>query len=381
VFTRFDDRATVRGELFRLTCELKRLGVTAIMTAEREREHGEISRFGIEEFVADNVILLRNSLEAEKRRRTVEILKFRGCPHQKGEWPFTIREQRGIVGVPLSSIRLDQRSSDTRITCGVPEMDELCGGGFFRDSITLCSGATGTGKTLLATHFVAGGIDNGQTERAMLFAFEESKDQLVRNARGWGMAFEQLERDDRLRVICEYPEVSSLEDHLIRMKNAMDEFQPNRVAIDSLSALQRISTTRTFREFIIGLSCHLKQREIAALFSAATPDLMGGASLTESHISTITDAIILLRYVEIYGEMRRGVTVLKMRGSFHDKDIREFTIDGQGMHIGKRFRNVSGILKGEPSQTSPDMIERVGTMFRADESDESAQDERASIPR
>ncbi len=83
------------------------------------------------------------------------------------------------------------------------------------------------------------------------------------------------------------------------------------------------------------MTSFIKHQEIAGLFTATTPTLTGGASVTETHISTLTDSIILLRYVEMNGEMRRGITVLKMRGSMHDKDIREFTIDQQGLHIGK----------------------------------------------
>jgi circadian clock protein KaiC len=91
---------------------------------------------------------------------------------------------------------------------------------------------------------------------------------------------------------------------------------------------------------------------------------MGGASITETHISTITDSIILLRYVEMFGEMKRGLTVLKMRGSMHNKDIREFTIDNRGMHIGDAFRNVVGILAGNPQHLPPAEIDRLGNLFK-----------------
>jgi circadian clock protein KaiC len=160
-----------------------------------------------------------------------------------------------------------------------------------------------------------------------------------------------------------YPEVAGLEDHLIMMKDVIDTYRPNRVAVDSLSALDRVSTSRGFREFVIGLTSYIKHKEIGGLFTATTPTLLGGASITEAHISTITDSIILLRYVETYGEMRRGVTVLKMRGSMHDKDIREFKIDAQGMHIGKPFRNISGILSGNIMPVTPGEIERMRGLF------------------
>ena len=363
LFTQFKNSAIVRRELFRILTGFKKMGVTAVLTAERTDEYGGISRHGVEEFVTDNVILLRNNLEDEKRRRTVEILKFRGTNHQKGEYPFTIIPGYGIEVVPLSAMELRQKSTNIRINSGNSDLDEMCGGGFFRDSIVLVSGATGTGKTLLMTGFIKGGANNG--ERCLLFAFEESREQLFRNAAGWSVDFEKMEQEGQLRVVCEYPEVMGLEDHLIKIKRIVDEFKPDRIVVDSLSALERMSTLKGFREFVIGLTSFIKHGEIAGLFTSTTPTLLGGTSITEAHISTITDSIILLRYVEIGGEMRRGLTVLKMRGSFHCKDIVEYTIDNKGMHVGKAFRNVAGILAGNPVQISQEEIERIDSMFKA----------------
>lgn len=363
IFSRFTESNVIRGELFRIATALKEMGVTVILTAERSEEYGEIARYGVEAFVADNVIILRNVLEDEKCRRTMQILKFRGTGHQKGEFPFSVLPGQGVILLPLSALELKQKSTDIRIASGNQELDKMCGSGFFRDSMILVSGATGTGKTLMVTEFMAGGIATG--ERCLLFAFEESRAQLFRNATGWGYDFERMEAEGRLKVACEYPETGSLEDHLISMKATIGTFKPNRVAVDSLSALERVSTAKGYREFVIGLTSHMKHGEMAGLFTAATPTLMGGSSVTEAHISTITDSIILLRYVEMYGEMRRGITVLKMRGSMHDKDIREYAIDGTGMHIGRPFRNTVGILSGHPVQLEPRERERerLGGLF------------------
>lgn len=361
IFTQFSDAAVVRRELFKIGSALKRLGVTSVMTAERNEEYGEISRYGVEEFVADNVIILRNVLDDEKRRRTIETLKFRGTAHQKGEFPFTVIPGEGVTVIPLSGLQLEQRSTNIRITSGNEQLDQMCGGGFFRDSIILVTGATGCGKTLMCTEFIAGGARQG--ERTLLFAFEESRDQLFRNATGWSVDFGQMEREGLLKVVCAYPESAGLEDHLIKMKKTIEEFRPHRLAVDSLSALERVSSLKGYREFVIALTSFIKHQEIGALFTATTPTLLGGSSVTEAHISTITDSIILLRYVEMLGEMRRGLTVLKMRGSMHEKDIREFTIDGGGMHIAKPFRGVSGILSGHPHQVAVEELARLGGMF------------------
>ncbi len=363
IFGQLPDAHVVRSELLRISHILKQLGVTTLMTAERTDDFGDIARYGVEEFVSDSVIVLRNTLEDEKRRRTLEILKFRGAGHGKGEYPFTIVPEVGVEVIPLSAIELTQSSSDQRIPSGVEELDEMCGGGFFRDSVILVSGATGAGKTLMVTEFLEGGVQNG--ERCMLFAFEESRGQLFRNAIGWGVDLEGMEREGLLRVHACYPEIMGVEDHLVRMKSAMDEFGPQRVAVDSLSALERVASLKGYREFVLGLTATMKEREIAGLCTSTTPSLTGGTTITEAHISTITDTIILMRYVEMFGEIRRGLTVLKMRGSYHEKVIREFTIDGKGMHISKTFRNVVGILAGQPQNIGTDELERINQMFEA----------------
>src|SRR5262245_27872599 len=112
----------------------------------------------------------------------------------------------------------------------------MCGGGMYRDSIILVSGATGTGTTLLVTEYVKAAIKVG--ERALLFAAEESREQLTRNASSWGVDFDEAEASGLLRIVCRYPEVMGLEDHLLQMKRDIEAFQPDRLAVDSMSAFE-----------------------------------------------------------------------------------------------------------------------------------------------
>jgi circadian clock protein KaiC len=228
----------------------------------------------------------------------------------------------------------------------------MCGGGFFKDSIILATGATGTGKTLLVSQFIQEACNNG--ERAILFAYEESRAQLSRNASSWGIDFEDLERQGLLKIICTYPESTGLEDHLQIIKSEIAEFKPARIAIDSLSALARGVTNNTFRQFVIGVTGYAKQEEITGFFTNTTDQFMGSHSITDSHISTITDTILMLQYVEIRGEMARAINVFKMRGSWHDKGIREYNITADGPDIKDSFRNYERIVSGSPSRVVSD---------------------------
>lgn len=339
---RYPDPAVVRAELVRLAASLRKLGVTSIMTAERPFEDEAIARHGVEEFAADNVVLLRNVIEQEKRRRTVEILKFRGADHRSGEFSFAIVAKRGISVIPVALIGLRQRSSTERISLGNTGLDAMVGGAY-RDSVTFVSGPTGSGKTLLATTFAVAAVEAG--ERALLVSYEESRDQLLRNASSWGFDLAAQEDAGLLRVVSEYPEVASLEDHFVTLRTTIGEFEPRRVAIDNVSALERVATNRGMRDFVIGLTALLRQSEISTLLTAGTGP-PGTESVTETHASALSDVILLLRHVEVAGALRRALCVLKVRGSPHDTRIHEFEIDDRGLRIREPYSGLTGILAG-----------------------------------
>ena len=326
----FDDVRAARRALLQIGAELEELGVTSVMTAERGEDYGSVSRHGFEEFVADNVLILRNTLEVEKRRRTIEVLKLRGGSHRKGEHLFTLVPDDGMVVVPHEQISFEYGSSHRRLRSGNEGLDTMLRGGLFDKSLALLSGPTGVGKSLLSTHFVAGGAEG---ERSILFSFEESRDQLVRNAQAWGFDLQALEDAGRLRIVAEAPEAATLELHLLRMKREMADFRPDRVAIDSLTALQRIATARSFRDYLLGMSFHIKSQATLGLVTATSDDLGGGLSSGALHLSTVSDTVINLHYVVRRQEILRAINVLKQRGSDHDKAIREFRIGDRGLQV------------------------------------------------
>lgn len=338
---------SVRSEMSRIRAALVRADVTSIVTAERDHASAALTRDGVEAFVNDSVVVLRNRHDGRQRSRTVAIAKFRAADHQQGEIPFTIRTDEGIAVTPLSAMQLEQQLPGRRITTGIERLDELVGGGFFESSSVLVSGSTGTGKTLMASHFLSGVRDGG---RSLMLGFEESRTQILRDADGWGLDLRRLEEQGRCRVVSDYPETMALEEHLLLAKREVEAFAPDRVAIDSLTALQRIGTVRGFREFVLGLISFLKSRQTTLMMTSTAGPQTGGDSVTQSHVSSIADGIILLRYLERVGRIDRAITTLKLRGTDHDRAVRAFEIDGRGMRIGEPLEvDAEMLVDGEGS--------------------------------
>ncbi len=191
VFLLSQDPGIARQRLRDLVSRLRAMGLTVLLTVETAMDpSGSLSRYGIEEFVADNVVLLRNTREGKGRRRTVEVLKMRGSTHRKGDYAFTIQPGIGLVVLPVSAAVLQSSPTSERVPTGVPAVDDLLHGGLFRDSITLLGGPTGTGKTLFSVEFLASAAARG--ERCLLLAYEESPDQIARNAVGAGRDLPRL---------------------------------------------------------------------------------------------------------------------------------------------------------------------------------------------
>jgi circadian clock protein KaiC len=332
-----------RQRLRRLIADLRAMGLTVLLTVETPGDPGvTLSHYGIEEFVADSVVLLRHVHEGKVRRRSVEVLKMRGAMHRKGDYAFTVLPQQGVLVLPQAVISREQETAPRRIPTGNAGLDEMTRGGWFDGSVMLVTGPTGSGKTLTTTEFLAGGCDAG--ERSLMLAYEEGPGQIFRNAAAWGRDFRRYQEQDLLKVVALYPEVASLDDHLVEIMELVERFRPQRIALDSLSSLERIGSVAAYREFVLGLTAFAKQEGMAALLTLSSGRLLGGSSTGEGQISTLVDAILVLRYAEAQGEVRRALTLLKMRGTGHDHDIRNYRITDNGMQIGEPLRDTQGVL-------------------------------------
>jgi circadian clock protein KaiC len=355
---RFPEQNTIRGEVQRVLNSLKELNMTAIITAERVEEYGPISRDEVEAFVCDNVIVMRHVLEREMRHRSIEILKFRGTEHGRGEVPFTISSEKGIAVVaPLQQLA-SPPPSQQRLSSGIATLDDMCGGGLSAGLIALLSGPSGCGKTIYAGSFAV----SAQQERCLYVSTEEGEGSLMRDLGGCGIDLAQAVSQGQVQLLALSTESTGLMDHLMRIQRAIDSFKPQRLVIDSLASFERSAQARNFNAFVTQLADYTRSRGIVALMTT-TAKLAGNVSLAEDQILSVADAILLLRYIEVFGEVRRGITVLKLRGSRHDHGIREFSISDSGIHIGRAFRNVSGILAGTPHHSGTPEEERVQSMF------------------
>jgi circadian clock protein KaiC len=340
----FEERPSMaRQKLRGLISSLRGMGLTIMLTVETPGDPGvALSKFGVEEFVSDGVILLRHVHEGKIRRRSVEVLKMRGAMHRKGDYAFTVLPGQGVVVLPQAVIQYEQETSPKRITTGNAGLDAMTGGGFFDESVILVTGPTGSGKTLVTTEFLDGGAKAG--ERALLLAYEESPGQIFRNAAAWGIDFHKHQQDGLLKVVALYPEVASLDDHLVEIMDIVERFQPTRIALDSLTSLERIGSTSAYREFVVGLVAFAKQQGIALMVTLSSRRLLGGSTVSEGQISTLTDGILLLRYLETDGTIERAMSLLKMRGTAHDHDVRSYRITDQGLIIGEPFSAMSHVL-------------------------------------
>jgi circadian clock protein KaiC len=328
VFSGFSNTGILRAEIRRLFRWLKDRGLTTVVTAERG--DGNLTRYGLEEYVSDCVIFLDHRVNEQVSTRRMRIVKYRGTSHGGDEYPFLI-DERGFSVLPSTSMRLDHKVSIKRLPSGVPDLDNMLEGeGFYKGSSILVSGTAGSGKSSLGASFAEQSCIDGR--KTLYIAFEESPLQAARNMRSIGIHLEKHLRKDILKFEAWRPTQSGLEMHLLRIHKLVEEFEPEVVIIDPVSNLM-MGNLHEVHSMLMRLVDFLKTKQITALFTSLTQGSQRDFEQTEVGISSLIDTWILVRDVELSGERNRCIYILKSRGMDHSNQVREFVISSKGIRL------------------------------------------------
>jgi circadian clock protein KaiC len=345
LFSGFSNTGILRAELRRLFRWLKDKGVTAMITGERGE--GKLTRHGLEEYVSDCVILLDHRVINQISTRRLRVVKYRGTVHGTNEYPFLIDED-GISVLPITSLGLEHKVTDERVSSGVTELDAMLGGqGFFRESTILISGTPGTGKSSLAAHFALAACRRG--EKCLYFAFEESPGQIIRNMRSIGIDFEPWVKKGLLMFHAVRSTFYGLEMHLATFHKLVKECQPQMVILDPIGSLIQAGSPTEAASVLARLIDFLKLHGITGLLTNLTS---GNQALetTGIDISSLVDSWLLLRDMESGGERNRALYILKSRGMAHSNQLREFLLTDHGIELKDVYLGPEGVLTGSLRQ-------------------------------
>jgi circadian clock protein KaiC len=341
LFSGFTNEVILRSELKRMFTFLKDKGVTAIITGEQGER--TLTRFGLEEYVADCVIFLSHKVDQQIATRRLRIVKYRGSAHGTNEYPFLI-DELGFSVMPISSIGLDHAASTERVSTGIPRLDTMLGGkGYYRGSSILVTGTAGTGKSSMAAHFVDAACRRG--ERCLYFAFEESRNQIIRNMRSIGINLEQWVNKGLLEFRNSRPTLYGLEMHLVTMHKAIEAFNPAIVVIDPISNLVAAASEMEVKSMLSRLIDFLKMKQITAFCTDLTTT-NSSVERTEVGISSLMDTWLLLKVMEESGERNRGMYILKSRGMEHSNQVREYRLTDNGAQLQDVYVGSGGVLTG-----------------------------------
>jgi circadian clock protein KaiC len=350
---------------------LQRENLTAIMALEAVALFGDAASLH-EESIADTVIRLRMEESQRAATRSIEIVKSRGHDHQMGRHSFRIVDGQGIeVYRRVQAPRLPSRDRAaafdpaTRVSTGVPGLDELVNGGYFLGSTTVVAGMSGVGKSVMALHYIAEGARRG--ERSLMLSLDEQVPQLLRNASSIGIDLQPAIDRGIVRMYYDAPQEMEVDYHFHKIERIVEEFKPKRVVIDSLSTYGSSLGTqgRLFRDFFHALVALMKEHQIAAVYNHENPEMLGMSSMMgDFAMSSLVDNILLFNFIELGDSFRLGLTVGKMRANPVNRATHECeVVDGKGMRVLPRelpaaapktaFSGYHGLISRAPERRPP----------------------------
>jgi circadian clock protein KaiC len=323
------DFQVLRSEFKRLISWLKEKKVTAIITGEIGNAF--LTRHGVEEYVADSVIVLDNRVINQISTRRLRIVKYRGSIHGNNEYPFII-DENGITVLPVITDALRQKSSSKRISSGIKELDEMLDEkGFYIGSSILVSGTAGTGKTSIAATF---GYSICKSKKRCLFcAFEEAPNQVIRNMRSIGISLEPLIKSGSLHFYYARPSLQNLELHFIAIKKMIKELKPSVVILDPITNLMTEGPNSDVRSMLTRFVDYLKTEQITVMFTAAITVGSIERNPSDEGISSMVDTWMMVQDIEVDNKRTRSLCVMKSRGMAHSSDVKKFVISPKGISL------------------------------------------------
>jgi circadian clock protein KaiC len=310
--------------------------------------------------IAHGVISLEQlAPEYGTERRRLRVLKYRGASYVAGYQDFLIRKGGIVVFPRLVPARHTAPPTMERLRSGIQGLDDLLGGGFERGTSTLLIGAPGTGKSSLAACYVAAAAERGQ--RSTMFIFDESENVLLTRMTGLGVDLVKHVKAGLVEIQKVDPAELSPGEFADGIRRAGAARDTAIVVIDSLNGyLNAMPGEKHLALHLHEILTHLGQCGVATIMIGAHQGFVGGTMITPVDASYLADAVVLLRYFEVKGEVRQAISIVKKRGGAHERTIREFRLDKNGMHVGEPLRDFRGVLTGVPiydGKGGPDLRE------------------------
>lgn len=306
---------------------IKAYNTVAFLIAEKPLGR-EVIGYGIEEFIVDGVIILKYLKMREITRRVMEIPKMRKRDIERAQYEYAITDE-GIefLAVP-ELIREEKGAPMEKLTTGIKKLDELLEGGVYRGSITLFVGMTGTGKTTFSLHFAIANALQGR--RAAYVSFEEPVGQVIRTAKNYGMPVDELLKQN-LKMFSWVPEARTPVYTFLKLKRIIEEFEPEVLVIESLTALREHMDEKELIKMIRYLNLLVKEHDIAVYITLNAETDFETVPFTRA--STLSDNIIGLKYVIKGDSIERRLAIIKSRGSNHSRKIHKYEITDEGVII------------------------------------------------
>ncbi len=326
----FHDPALIEKQLIMLHTWLSNRRMTSIMTSKSLKDSDSSSQYGFLDFLADCVIYLDQRIRDQVNTKHIQIVKYRGSGYGSNEYPFLITPS-GMFFDPISDMDLNYTFSGRRISSGNDTLDEILGGGYQKGSCILISGDTGAGKTSIATTFAAAACERG--EKVLYFTFEESRDGLVSAAGSVGIDLQPALDKNLLSIVSSVPESMGIEEHLYYKTQTIEQFRPDHITVDAISACRRIAGESTSFDFIMRLIHFCRKRGITILLINQARESNDDREISGIGISSIIDTVMCLGYQRDGDREKRVFHIRKFRGSKHTNGYHDFALTDSGIRL------------------------------------------------